>query len=535
MHRLNVLKKHKGSSLDPLRLLFFWLPVAVALVLASITPIYLVHRSISGYSSFFDLVFDIKTLSILFRTFILILLVTVSSIAIALPLAWLTERTDLPAKRIFRVLTALPLVIPSYVFALVVVIFLGPKGTLQGLLEPMGVSRIPEIYGLPGAVISLTLITYPYVLLPVRAYLSRMDQSLEEAAKSLGYSGIKLFVTVTLPLLKPALFAGSLLVALYTLSDFGAVSLMRYQTFTWAIYIQYQSTFNNSVAAMLSLVLVCLAVATLILFSVADKKNGYYRSNPGVSKDPLLVKLGSWKPVSVAFVLFTISISLLLPLAVLCYWAIRGLLAGEILSSLWVPALNSITVSLLAAVISIFIAVPLAYLSLRNRTRFISFLNQSTYIGFALPGIVVALAFVYFVSAYAKPLYQTLAVLLLAYVVLFVSTAIGSIQSVLRQVNPNLEDAAFGLGRTPFSVLFSITIPLIWKGVLAGAGLVFLLTMKELPATLVLSPIGFTSLSAVIWSASEEAFFARAAAPALLLVLLSSVPLAIFEIKNPKS
>ena len=174
-------------------------------------------------------------------------------------------------------------------------------------------------------------------------------------------------------------------------------------------------------------------------------------------------------------------------------------------------------------------------MSVRQKNRYATVIYQSTYIGFALPGITIALAFVFIVASYITPLYQTVVVLLFAYVTLFVSVTVGSIQASLRQINPNLEEAASSLGRTPTNILLSITVPLLWKGILAGGVLAFLLTMKELPVTLILSPIGFTSLATVIWSASEEAFFAKAAAPALLLVLLSSVPLAIFEVKRSKS
>ncbi len=531
----SINKKTKKPSLSILRLIVFWPPVAIALALALVTPAYLILRSFGAYNSFIELMFSAKTISIFLRTFILILLVTFFSLLIALPAAWLTERTDLPFRRTFRVLTSLPLVVPSYVFALILVMFLSPKGMLQDLLEPFGINKIPEIYGLPGAVLSLSLITFPYVLIPIRAYLARVDISAEEAARSLGYSGFNLFMSVTFPMLRPAIVAGSLLVALYTLSDFGAVALMRYETFTWSIFIQYQTTFNSPNAAVLSLILASFASVILIVFWIADKKREYYRSTPGADNIATLSKLGKWKPLSIFFMFSLVTMSLLLPLAILCYWVIRGVLAGERIDSLWAPAANSITVSALAAVLCVLIAVPLAYMSVRQKNRYATVIYQSTYIGFALPGITIALAFVFIVASYITPLYQTVVVLLFAYVTLFVSVTVGSIQASLRQVNPNLEEAASSLGRTPINILLSITVPLLWKGILAGGVLAFLLTMKELPVTLILSPIGFTSLATVIWSASEEAFFAKAAAPALLLVLLSSVPLAIFEVKRSKS
>ncbi|MCI0896475.1 MAG: ABC transporter permease subunit, partial [Chloroflexi bacterium] len=161
-------------------------------------------------------------------------------------------------------------------------------------------------------------------------------------------------------------------------------------------------------------------------------------------------------------------------------------------------------------------------------------LERTAHIGFALPGIAIALALVFFGANYAPILYQTTGLLILAYVVLFISAALGAVRASLLQVSPNVEEAARGLGRTPLTVFTSVTLPLVRPGIISGASLVFLLTMKELPATLILGPIGFKTLATSIWSAASEAFFAQAAAPALLLILVSSAPLAFFMLRERK-
>jgi iron(III) transport system permease protein len=170
-------------------------------------------------------------------------------------------------------------------------------------------------------------------------------------------------------------------------------------------------------------------------------------------------------------------------------------------------------------------ALPLAILSVRHPGVITRLSERITYMGFALPGIAVALGLVFFGANYAPWLYQTLGLLVLAYVVLFLPAAVGPIRASLLQVSPNVEDAARSLGSSPARLLTSITVPLVRPGILAGAALVFLLVMKELPATLILSPIGFQTLATSVWSAASEAFFARAAAPALLLILVSSISL----------
>ena len=191
----------------------------------------------------------------------------------------------------------------------------------------------------------------------------------------------------------------------------------------------------------------------------------------------------------------------------------------------WGAAWNSLYVSALAAGVAVAASLPLAALSVRYPGIFSSLLERATYIAFALPGIAVGLSLVFFGVNYLPSLYQTVGMLVFAYVVLFLSPAIGAARTSLLQVSPRMEDAARSLGRGPVGVFASVILPLITPGIVAGAALVFLLTMKELPATLILGPIGFDTLATSIWAASTEAFFARAAAPALLLILVSSIPL----------
>jgi iron(III) transport system permease protein len=171
-------------------------------------------------------------------------------------------------------------------------------------------------------------------------------------------------------------------------------------------------------------------------------------------------------------------------------------------------------------------ALPIAILVVRRPGKISTLFERLTYASYALPGIVVALAFVFFGINYAQPLYQTLPMLLLAYVILFIPQALGAQRSSMLQLSAGLEEAGRSLGKRPSTVLRTITLPLVKPGMAAGLILVFLTCMKELPATLILSPLGFSTLSTQVWGSISEAFFARAAAPALLLLLLSSIPLA---------
>lgn len=516
-------RPHRRGGRPPV---WLWLPALLVAVAMLLPLAYLAVRAGGAGRQALAIAGDPSTLLVLANTVLLATLVTAASALLAVPLAWLTTRTDLPGRRVWAVLTVLPLVVPSYVGGFAYIAAFGPRGMLQSVLAPLGVERLPDFYGLPGAVLTLTLFSFPYLLLTVRAALLGMDPALEEASRSLGRSPVQTFRRITLPQLRPAIGAGALLVALYALSDFGAVSLMRFNSFTRAIYVQYQAAFDRTPAAVLAVLLVVFTVVLLTVEARTRRGVRYHSTSGGAARRQPVVALGRWRTPAVLLCSTVVALGLVVPMGVMGYWLVRGLEAGEPLRLVGGAAWNSTQAAGLAAVIAAVAAVPIALLAARHRSRTSVLLERATYVGYALPGIVVALALVFFGVRYAGPLYQTLALLVFAYVVLFLPQAVGATRASALQIAPSVEEAARGLGRRPPAVLLTVTAPLIRPGVLAGAALVFLTAMKELPATLLLGPTGYTTLATAIWNAASEAFFARAAAPALLLVLLSGVPLA---------
>ena len=499
-----------------------WVP-SLLIAGAVLLPVaYLLVRAAGADEGIWSLLFRARTLRVLLNTLALSAAVTAGTIVLALPLAWLTVRTDLPGARLWSVLTALPLVVPSYIGGLVIATVFGPAGMLQRLLEALGgIGRMPDIYGFPGAWLTLTLFTYPYVLLSVRAGLRGLDPSLEESSRSLGEGVWTTFRRVTLPLLRPWIGAGALLVVLYVLSDFGAVSMMQFESFTTAIYLQYRGSLNRNYAAVLSLVLV--ALATIILLT--GDRNGrsrYHRLGAGAGKLPRRVSLGRWKIPAVGFCALVTALGVVLPGGVIGYWLVVGLLHGEPLVVALGPAINSLYVSALGAGATLLAALPLAILAARYAGPLPNVAMRLTYATYALPGLVIALSLVYFAARYTPALYQTVGLLVFAYAVHFLPQAVGPLRSALLQVSPSHEEAAQTLGRTPRAVLWTVTLPLVRPGAIAAAALVFLTSMKELPATLLLSPTGFETLATRIWSTATEGFFARAAPPSLILLALSS-------------
>ncbi len=496
-----------------------------ALVLLPI--VYLAARALEADASSWRLIMRWRTVSLTLHTFGLAVAVTLAATAIGVALAWLAVRSDMPGRRVWATLFALPLVIPSYVGAFTLLSALGPTGELQRLLEPLGVERLPDITGFPGAFLALTLFTYPYVYLVTVAGIRGLDPAFEEAGRVAGRSRAHVFRTVTLPLLRPSIGAGALLVALYTLHDFGAVSLMRYPTFTQAIFLQYKAAFDRTPAAILSLMLAALALVVVVAERRARGRARYYRSGTGVARPLRPVPLGRWRWPALALSAAVIGVGLVLPAGMLLILLARGLAAGTPLNlTIWAAGASAL-VSGAGAIVALVAATPIAVLGARYPSRRSRSVESLSYMGYALPGLVVALAFVFLASSYVPLLYQTLPLLVIAYVVMFLPQTAEPLRAGLLQLTPRMEEAARTLGRGRGRILKDIVFPLIAKPALAGAALVFLTAMKELPATLLLRPTGFETLSTRVWTSASAGLYSRAAVPALLLMLLSSVPLAV--------
>jgi iron(III) transport system permease protein len=480
-----------------------------------------------GWSDSWAIASSARTRSLLWSTLLLAVSVTIAAVAISVPVAWLTVRTDIPMRRTLLVVSSLPLAIPTYVGSYAMIGAFGPRGMLQGALERFGVQRLDGIYGFWGAFVVLTLFSYPYVLLTVRAAYRRIDPSLEEVSRTLGSGGLVTFWRVVLPQLKPGIMAGSLLVALYTLSDFGAVAMLRYDTFTRAIFTQYQGALNRSSAAVLGLVLVVLTIAVLAGEQRLRGRTLTHRLHGGGGRVATTIRLGKWRWVAFTAMMTLVTLALIVPMSVIGYWLWRGVRAGEPVWPAWALITNSLTVSALGAVVTVLAAWPVALLAVRHPGILARFVERLSWSGYALPGIVVALALVFFGAQRVPWAYQTTGMLVAAYVVLFLPQAIGALRASLIQVTPSVEEAARMLGSGPLRSFWRVLLPLTRSGVVAGGALVFLTAMKELPATLLLAPTGFSTLATRIWNATAEGFLSRSAGAALALVVMSSVPMGI--------
>jgi iron(III) transport system permease protein len=497
--------------------------VVVSLVVAAAFAgplVYLVIRTVQEGGDTFAVLRSDTAFGPLTRTLLLAASTAAACAVVGTALAWLVMRTDLPLRRLFRVLVALPLVIPSFVGAFVLIAAFARGGLLDDLL---GID-LPRVRGYWATFLTLTLLSYPYVYLPVAARLSALPPSLEETARSLGRSPRQVFRSVVLPQTTGAIAAGALLVFLYVVSDFGAVSLLRYDTLT--VRIESARLFDPPTALALGLLLAVVALVVVASERGLSRRRVHTEA-VAAGRQPLQAPLEAWKAPAVAFVIAVIGVALVVPVAVLAHWAFRGAdgTGGVGWSEVWQPLLNTGGIALVTAVVAVAVVLPVAYLTTRHVSRAGAVANALVVAGFALPGLVIALAVVFWVlrAPLVGGLYQTFPLLVFAYIVHFGAQSMRASQVAVSGVPRRMDDAARSLGSGRWRRLRTVDAPLMLPGLGAGAGLVLLSTMKELPATLLLAPTGFETLATRIWSATESAFFARAGLHALVLVALSGV------------
>jgi iron(III) transport system permease protein len=507
-----------------------WLkPLAIFTGFAFLLPLaYLLWATITLGSGFWGTLASSATLEPLARSLLLATATALLAAIVGSALALLVARTDLPGRRVLRVALALPLAVPSYVGATALLAAFGP-----GALVP----TIPRLEGFSGALIVLSVLSYPYVYLPVLGRLATTAPLLEDAARQLGSTPIRVIYRVVLPQLRSAIGAGGLLVFLYVLSDFGAVSLLRYDTVTRAIFSA--RLFDRSTALTLGLVLGVLALLVVVAErALASRKTV---ATTGESR-ALRYELGRIKWPAVAGVAVVLGVALVAPVAVFLGWIGRGSATvgagygglGDGLGFLVMPALNSTVISLITGALAVVVLLPLAYLAARRRTATTEGAGAIVTSVFALPGLVVALAVVFWAIQAPAPLawlYQSFPLLVLGYLLHFGAQSLRSSQAAVAAVPPIYDDAARLLGADARRRFVAIELPLLTPGLMAGGGLVMLSTLKELPVTLLLAPIGFETLATQIWGAATDGFYAEVGVTSLVLIAVSTVLTWLFVVR----
>lgn len=457
---------------------------------------------------------------------LLVTAVTIGSVILGTLLAFLVERTNLPYRKWFRPLLITPLITPCFIIAICYVNFFGVRGVGEKMLEGVGINcSLPNLYGYWGAVGIFILGTFPYVYTIVLAALRKIDPSLSEAARCLGVSRFRRVVSISLPLLMPAISAGAILVALYVFADFGVVSILRYSTFVNMIYEQMSGRYNFAVAASLSTVLMAITFLLVFAQDLITKRRQFITSkNKSYNLPPLDLKL--FKIPALLLVMAVLVLGLLLPVGVLVYWLIQsigvtsvwGTDAAELIRS----GINSLLISGLTATAAIVMALPLAYWNVRQpKSRWGKILAGLSQSGVALPGVLVALALSLVLGKFVPQWNFSIMALFLAFLIHFFAKSYQMTQAGLTQISPRIEEGARILGCSPLRTFWHITRPLLSPALMVAWIFVFLSSMRELAASLLLRPAGFDPLTVKVWIAASEGFYEQAAAPALCIVLLS--------------
>lgn len=459
----------------------------------------------------------------LWRTVLLATCVSGTGAVLGTGLAFITSRTDVIGRRALRVLLVLPLVFPSFVGAAAVVTSLAPGGLTHELLGLVGVSPPRRFRGFVPAWFVLSMFTYPYVFLPVAARFETLRSSLEESARLLGQTPWQAFRRVTLPQLRPSIIASSMLVFLYTISDYGAVQILGYDTLTRVVFSTLISNRAVSFSSGLAVLVLAWAVALRERSAVA-------RTNVDIQAErsarPRHSDLGAARIPASAAAWAVVVAALVMPLATLLVWSSRGIFDGRVdLSSLIGPAVTTATTGAVTGMLAIVVVLPVALLGVRHPSVVSRAVGVFVIGGFAVPGVVIALALVFWALSFPGVgfLYQTLPLLVLAYLVHFGAQALGATESAVRAVPDRLRESARLLDASRLERWRRVDMPLMRPGLTAGAGLVLLSAVKELPATLLLAPTGFDTLATEIWGSFEEGFYADAATSSLLLVAVSGV------------
>ncbi len=495
---------------------------------------YVTYSVLTGDLSQVGQLWNSRLPELLTNTLSLALGVSIVTLTLGVSTAWIITRYQFWGRAFWDWGFVLPLAIPSFVLAYVYTYLLDTAGPVEHTWQWLTNSdaRIPSPYSFTGALVVMSLNTFPYVYLLARAAFQNFNLSFEEAAQATGATRWETFWRVSLPLIRPALVASMFLVVLYVVSDFGAVSLLRFQTFTYAIYQQITGRFDYQSAALLSLLLVSFALVFLFAERWFRKQSRFYQTSGRVrTATPKPCSMGKGLAINLSFsVLFVAAFAL--PVFLLIQWTLTAWMHGEVGTSFWTYIGNSVFLSATAATAALVLGTPLAYLASRIPSKLHVACLQGAYIGYVLPGPVAALALLMLFTDMIPLLYGTVVVLILAYLIHYLPAGLQAMESALQQVNPNLEEAARNLGAKGIRTFIQITFPLVRKGFSAAWLLMFLLCMKELPATLLLRPIGFDTLAVRIWLEASEELYQLAAPPALLIVILSIPAVFLLSKKN---
>jgi iron(III) transport system permease protein len=474
----------------------------------------------------------------------LMLGVGVGTIGIGVSTAWLVTMCRFRGSRVLEWLLLLPLAAPAYILAYVYTEILEYYGPVQsGLRGLFGWSSaadywFPNVRSLPGAILMLTLVLYPYVYLLVRVAFLEQSVCTLEASRILGCNPWQSFWRVALPLARPAIAAGTSLALMETLSDFGTVQFFSVETFTTGIYRTWFGMGERIAASQLAACLMGFILALILIERWFRQRAKYYQSSadPNIPKYPLRGIRGA-----IAWIICVLPILLgfVIPAITLFQMTVESW-SVTFSPRFWNFAQNSLLMAGLTAIVGGAIALILAY-GLRLRpSRSMTLAVRLAAMGYAIPGSVIAVGTLIPMGQFDRAidtamkstfgistgllLSGTIAALVFAYLVRFLAVAYGTVETSLGRIKPNLDEAARSLGHNTLTTLARVHVPLLRSGLLTAVLLMFVDVMKELPATLIVRPFDFDTLAVRVYQLASDERLSEAAAPALTIVLVGIIP-----------
>jgi iron(III) transport system permease protein len=483
------------------------LSILVAAVLLVPLAFLLVEAAGAGIGQVAHLIDRQLTEQLLWNTVRLSAVVTALCAVIGTGAAWLTERTNLPGRRVWAVLLVVPLAIPDFVVS-------------------FGWASIStDVSGFRGAVLVMTLSVYPLVYLPVAASFRNADPTQEDVARGLGAGPVKTFFRITLGQAKVAILGGCLLVVMVMLAEYGAFNILGYQTFTTEIFTEFQQLFDIASACALSLVLVALSLLVLGADAFGRRRGRVSRASRTAQRAVPLHRLGLWTVPVLLLLACLVALALGVPVGSAAYWWAQGTNQPFQGTSLLSATGYTAAYSACAAALATAMALPVAILAIRRGGRIAHLVERSTYLVLAMPGLVIALSLSYFSNRYGNGIgYQSAPMLVLAYAIMFFPLALVGVRTSVAQAPAGLEDVARSLGQRRLAVFWRVTRPLVTPGLTAAFCLVFLSAVTELTATLILVPTGVQTLATQFWNYQQNLAYGQAAPFALLMIAIAAVP-----------
>lgn len=485
--------------------------------------------------------------AVLANTLWLVLGVGAGTALLGVTLAWLTAVCEFPGRRVFSWALLLPLALPAYVTAFVAIGLLDFTGPLQTWLrESFGMTGFPSIRSRGGVIAVMILALYPYVYLIARnAFLTQGKRALE-VAQSLGMTRGRAFFRVALPMARPWIVAGVMLVMMETLADFGTVSIFNYDTFTTAIYKAWFALFSLPAALQLASLLVLIVFAVVLLEQQTRARMQYTPAGRQSSPQSRIVLHGRSRWAAVGLCSLVLLVAFVVPAGQLLVWAAE-ISARDLDARYWGLLTRSLLLAAGAAVLTVAIALTVSYAGRRHPDLGMRVTTRVANLGYALPGPVLAVGIYAPVAWFdnlvidwvrvnlnveiGQMLGGTLLVMLLAYLARFMTVAFNPIDSNMQRITRSVDEAARGLGVRGINMLRRVHLPILQGGVLTGAVLVFVDVMKEMPITLMTRPFGWDTLAVRIFELTSEGEWQRAALPAVALVLAGLIPM-IFLIRH---